>query len=374
MQEGVAVRRMSIVDLRDSKRENLRLYVEEFQQRRSIVRNMPVHIQIEMTNTCNLRCIMCSSVWSEDAHGEHHYIDSSILQKLYPYYRYAVLIEPQGNGEPMLHKDFMSNLEEIKKNSAFVIFTTNGTLLTPEKIRKIVDLRVDTIVFSIDGATKKTYDAIRKGTTFENVIGKIRLLDQTKKEVGRADPHDRPEWMVNFVVMQQNYREMPKMLDILHAYGGTFVNFLGLGVYSEEMEKWYKQYQPEDKALIDDVNALAREYGIGVFYHPLFYSPSVEKPVINAQESNWLCYRPWKSVFVAWDGATVPCCFWNKNISNWGNLTRQSMEEIWNGEKAQITRSTLRERKYPEECTYCREHKSFWNVPDDAQLLFSKCF
>jgi len=274
----------------------------------------------------------------------------------------------------MLHRDFMSNLEEIKRNSGFVIFTTNGTLLNREKIQRLVELHADIIIFSIDGATKETFEAIRRGTTFEKVVGNIRLLDQVKKESGRGDPHDKPEWMVNFVVMQQNYRDMPKMLELVHAYGGTFINFLGLSVHSEEMKSWYKRYEPEDKPLIDEVNAVAKRHGIGVFYHPLFYGPLAEKPKVNIPDPSWLCYRPWKSLFVGWDGSAMPCCFWNRNISNWGNLACQSLEEIWNGERAQRTRSTLREGTYPEECTYCRDHKNFWHVPDDAQQLFGKCF
>jgi len=335
---------------------------------------MPLHIQIELTNACNLRCIMCTSAWSADAHGEQRHLDSNILQKLYPYYKYAILVEPQGNGEPMLHKDFMSNLEEIKKNSALVIFTTNGTLLNREKIRRLVELSADIVIFSIDGATEETCNAIRGRATYEKVIGNIKLLNQVKKEIGRDDPHDKPEWMVNFVVMQQNYREMPKMLDILHAYKGTFINFLGLSVHSEEMKAWYKGYEPEEKPLIDEVNALAKRYGIGVFYHPLFYSQLAEESTVNMAEPNWLCYRPWKSLFVGWNGSAIPCCFWNRNISSWGDLTCQTLEGIWNGERARRTRSALREGRYPEECMYCREHRNFWHIPDDAPQLFDKCF
>jgi len=367
-------RNLSIADLKRIKKMNLQLYLEDFREKRPEVRSMPLHIQIEMTNTCNLRCIMCTSVWSENAHGEHHYLDGGILQKLSRYYGYAVLVEPQGNGEPMLHKDFMSNLKRIKQNSAFVIFTTNGTLLNPERVEKIVGLGTDVIVFSIDGATKETYEAIRKGADFEKVLDNIRLLNLVKKRAGHSDPHDKPEWMINFVVMQQNYHEMPKIMDFLHEYGGTYANFLGLSVHSEDMKKWFKKYEPEDRPIIDKVNALARRYGIGVFYHPLFYHSADEESVKTTPTSGWLCYRPWKSVFVAWDGSVIPCCFWNKNISNWGDLTCQSLESIWNGENAQKTRSTLREGRYPEECKYCRDHKNFWHVPDDAEQLFEKCF
>ena len=50
------------------------------------------------------------------------------------------------------------------------------------------------------------------------------------------------------------------------------------------------------------------------------------------------CSLPWEMMTITWDGDVVPCCFdYNKDYIL-GNLKKESLHEIWNGDKMQSLR------------------------------------
>ena len=53
-------------------------------------------------------------------------------------------------------------------------FTTNATLLNDTISKKIIDSGVDVVFFSVDGASKETFEKIRVGANFERVKENIR--------------------------------------------------------------------------------------------------------------------------------------------------------------------------------------------------------
>ena len=64
------------------------------------------------------------------------------------------------------------------------------------------------------------------------------------------------------------------------------------------------------------------------------------------------CTRPWKWVSLLDNGNIIPCCPPWTNSYNYGNLNKQSPEEIWNGDKAQKFRQSVLDGSYK----YCNEN------------------
>jgi MoaA/NifB/PqqE/SkfB family radical SAM enzyme len=77
---------------------------------------------------------------------------------------------------------------------------TNGTVLTGRTIGKILDAEISRLTFSIDGGTKETYEAIRIGACFENVIRNIQLFQAMRDERGAILPQLR----INHVLTRWN--------------------------------------------------------------------------------------------------------------------------------------------------------------------------
>src|SRR5690606_28511814 len=58
-----------------------------------------------------------------------------------------------------------------------------------------------------------------------------------------------------------------------------------------------------------------------------------------------LCYAPYLHAFAAWDGKVYLCCMTNGRIEALGDLSRQSLKEVFLGERfSEIRRSMLRSR------------------------------
>jgi MoaA/NifB/PqqE/SkfB family radical SAM enzyme len=142
-------------------------------------------IDIELSNKCNLRCKMC---WF---HGEQgigdRYIGCELatrevlaLVEEVSCHRPAIYI---GGTEPFIRRDILTILEHIKKKNMRVSFTTNGTLLGPAKIEKLVRMGVDDIAFSIDGH-RQLHDSLRGPGVFYKVTSAIAQLAAVVKPNG----------------------------------------------------------------------------------------------------------------------------------------------------------------------------------------------
>jgi len=73
------------------------------------------------------------------------------------------------------------------------------------------------------------------------------------------------------------------------------------------------------------------------------------------------CWKMWHSCVITWDGKVVPCCFDKDAHYVLGDLTKNSFEEIWQGDKYNEFRaSLLRSRNEIEMCKNCTEGTKVW--------------
>jgi sulfatase maturation enzyme AslB (radical SAM superfamily) len=100
-------------------------------------------------------------------------------------------IRLDGNGEPLLYENIKQAIIESKTRFPECTITTNGTLLSEEKSRSIIDAGLDDILISVTGITPEVYQRFQgygKGTAqvktqFETVVGnveKFAMLNRKK--------------------------------------------------------------------------------------------------------------------------------------------------------------------------------------------------
>ena len=99
----------------------------------------PVEIQLELTTHCNLQCTMCPRTLFET---KRMHMSRDVLHKAYELFPDAVRLIPFGLGEPLLYPYFWELIETAKRHDVPVCFNTNGTVLTPQRARRLVDLDV----------------------------------------------------------------------------------------------------------------------------------------------------------------------------------------------------------------------------------------
>ena len=182
-------------------------------------------IDIELSNKCNLHCKMC---WF---HGEQGVGDRYAGRELatrevlelvdsVSRHRPAIYI---GGAEPFVRRDMLTILEHIKKKNLRVSFTTNGTLLRPAAIEKLVRMGVDDISFSIDGH-KQLHDSIRGPGVFDRVTAAVAQLAAVKEKMACTKPTVHVNIVMNHTVSSQ----LEQTLDAIEKATSSGVDFYRL--------------------------------------------------------------------------------------------------------------------------------------------------
>jgi len=191
-------------------------------------RLLPIYLDFNTLNRCNVSCVMCPPAIRHDQHGI----------KRDPYYRLTLdeydLLTRGLNvktahfvgayAEPLLNKDIFALVKRAHDNGAFTAITTNAMPLSRDFAERLVEAGLDMISISLHGATKATAEAVMLKSNFERVIQNIRVLQQVKHDRGST----RPEIHFNFVSQLLNVREIPDFVDLAASLRVQHVNIIHL--------------------------------------------------------------------------------------------------------------------------------------------------
>lgn len=120
----------------------------------------PKQITIETYNICNLRCIMCPYPKMTRPKTK---MPMSLFQKIVDdaSENGFTVLNLSIYGKPLLDDLLFQRIAYAKGKGLKVGLTSNGTLLTSDKIQKILENGLDWIVFSVDSNTKEYYEHIK---------------------------------------------------------------------------------------------------------------------------------------------------------------------------------------------------------------------
>lgn len=165
----------------------------------------PIQMEFSMTNSCNLQCAMCNGDWSSSirAHREQRpplpavYGDAFFeeLADFLPHLAKANFLggEPFLGAEPLRVMGMLAELDEPPAVAA----TTNGTQWTP-RIERICERLPISFVLSLDGVSKATYESIRVGADFDQVMANLDRFQAHAERHGTsvtlAHCFMRPNW------------------------------------------------------------------------------------------------------------------------------------------------------------------------------------
>src|SRR5512141_1019050 len=120
----------------------------------------PRLISWEVTKGCNLRCIHCRATATELA-SPSDLPTSKALAIIKEIADYGNPILVLSGGEPLYRPDIFQLARYGTDRGLRVALATNGTLVTKEIARKIVDSGVQRVSISLDGSTPEIHDTFR---------------------------------------------------------------------------------------------------------------------------------------------------------------------------------------------------------------------
>jgi radical SAM protein with 4Fe4S-binding SPASM domain len=246
----------------------------------------PYVLQIENTNICNAKCIMCP-------HNLMKRKQNIMTQKDFEKIVDNVLlsydikrINVNGFGEPFIDKGLIEKIKYInhKYPKVKIDIFTNANMMDKNFADELLKTRVDRITFSING-TKKNYK-------------KIMDLDYEKT-------HN------NVLYFLKNNKNVL-----------TNISLMIIDENKEDVENFFRFWSPYS----DSVRAYAPTDWAGGVVNIIQTTPF-------KHNKRWPCIYFWTNITVDVDGNVVLCCRDYESRGIFGNLLKQDIKEIRNSKK-----------------------------------------
>lgn len=189
-------------------------------------------IYVEPTNSCNLDCATCiRNSWDESLGFMSREIYAKILKTI------EKCVSPPevffgGFGEPLSHPDLPDMIAEAKKRGSTVELISNGILLDENMAKTLIDLDLDRLWISIDGADPSSYEDVRLGNELPRIIENIKKLNSLK--FSHKGP--KPELGITFVAMKRNIKDLPAMIKLSYDLGADKFHVSNLLPHSSDMK------------------------------------------------------------------------------------------------------------------------------------------
>jgi len=304
-------------------------------------RDMPREVQLEVTNRCNLDCDMCPRLTllkvPEVDMSEETF--RSVLDRL----EAPEAITLTGWGEPLMHPGLFDFLDEAKARfpGCDVGFTTNGHLLAPKVIDRILERPISRINVSLeelpwedafavpaaaaDGRTGnplKGWDnrVARDGhPTPPKVVDHLReLLARRHAQAARGEP--APEVRLQVVLFPDSADIVQRLVDFAADLGFQAVNLVRLDVRGRPDLR--RPTWEEERELIALARTRAEARGVSLG------SVNDHGWILKlASQGDRFCMRLDNYIYVDVHGNVAPCCLLRGH--HLGNLREQSLEEVW---------------------------------------------
>jgi MoaA/NifB/PqqE/SkfB family radical SAM enzyme len=188
-------------------------------QGRTVVENPPIEVSIAVTNSCNLKCVMCPQ--GRDLVANQNHLPQPIANAIIPVINRARRVILSGIGEPLLAPTFSFLLDALDKSTGqFSRAHSNGLLMTPALADKILDSGLKELSFSLDAAREDTYRRIR-GASFDKALDGVRSL-----VVARTRRRESPlRIYINLILMRENQDEVEDFVALGKRLGVDAVAF-----------------------------------------------------------------------------------------------------------------------------------------------------
>ncbi|MAF35892.1 hypothetical protein CL622_02120 [archaeon] len=318
------------------------------------IAGIPLKYQLELTTACNLACPFCTHkdltqrpkmMTLEHVRGVVQSIEKELPIGLFKRF---LLFNLTGIGEILLNKDTFEIIKYLKQKGAMVTFADNFTLMKEDYVRELINLKVDNIFISFDGATKKTYEAMRVGATFEDTIANIKRFVAVKKELGVT----LPNLNLRFVPTSENINELPRLVDLVAEMGVKIIDIPQLYVV-DKMNTLLKALERDFQRYKKEALQKASEKGISLSFSNPFVSEQ-KQPIKK-------CTMSQNSMYIDASGYVLPCCLitqmgdYEKVVEqfNQGNVVQDGVGAVWNNERYRNFRDTIKKNKVPLMCDMC---------------------
>jgi MoaA/NifB/PqqE/SkfB family radical SAM enzyme len=317
----------------------------------------PVCLYLEVTNRCNLLCETCPRTFEElEPPADMNW---DLFRRIVDQVPDIARVVLHGVGEPMLVKSLPRMIRYLKDRGVYVLFNTNGTLLSAKKYHELIDTGLDELRVSLDAADAKTFLAVRGKNFFDRIVRNVQGFTALQRELGITAPRVSL-WLTG---LQETVDQLPAFVRLAAAMGVREVYLqrlvfdeAGYGMARAD-SSLFEQVRGREASAIEEAERVAADLGVRLD------ASGATEPGLSlqrqAQSQPWsTCRRPWSLMYFTAHGRALPCCiapFSARGYQTYtlGDATQQTLREIWNGAAYKDFRSTLLSDAPPKPCQNC---------------------
>ena len=295
------------------------------------LREFPRIIDLELTNACNFRCLMCptgnlsmkrlTGFMTEE-------VFECIVDDCKPHKTALRFI---GWGEPTMHPDLPRFIKMAHDAGLLTHLNTNGSKMTEELAEDLIEAGLDSIKFSFQGVDKESFAEMRNIDWFPELLDTIRMFSGIRNSrpfpfiaVSTTTTHETPEKIELF------RRDMESLVDQV-SIGKTVFRFIDQrAVRLSEEEKQtlarLSEFEPDD------------------LHHP--------KP----------CPEVFDKLSIHFDGTVAVCCNDYNGVAEMANILKVPISLIWMDKGIEAYREKLANDDYSSKnCDVCYDYLELQN-------------
>ncbi|NTV41731.1 MAG: heme b synthase [Syntrophobacteraceae bacterium] len=304
----------------------------------------------EVTRTCNLACIHCRAAALDRPYPNELTKEECfrVLDEIGELGKPIIILT---GGEPLLRPDIFEIAAYGNARGFRMTMAVNGTLLTPEKAEKMVQVGIQRISISIDGATAASHDAFRRVEgAFKGALDGI----ESAKAAGL-------DFQINTTITKQNLEELPAIQELAVSLGAVAHHIFLLvpmgrgkdldeqGISADQYEKtlhWF--YEQKDKVPLQLKATCAPHYYRILRQRARSEGKEVTMQTFGLDAMTRGCLGGTGFVFLSHVGQVQPCGYLELDC---GNVREKSFKEIW--ENSEVFKNLRDFKKYEGKCGTC---------------------
>jgi MoaA/NifB/PqqE/SkfB family radical SAM enzyme len=249
----------------------------------------------------------------------------------------------------------------LKDRGVYVLFNTNGTVLSERNGRALIDAGLDELRVSLDASNRESFKAIRGRDYFGRITRNVRAFRELQEREGHTKPHVSI-WLTG---LKETVEELPAFVEVAAEIGVKEVYLQRLVFFDESAigkarpdQALFESLTEGEAAYLREAEDLARSLGLTFSASGAATEPGLSLKG-SVDGSPWsLCRRPWSLMYFTANGRALPCCiapFSQHGYENYtlGDAGRQSLPEIWNGPAYREFRAALLSDQPPKSCANC---------------------
>ena len=289
--------------------------------------SLPEYLDVELTNFCNFRCCFCPTGTKAMKRMKGYMSDevvNALVENIQKFNIPAVRFSRWG--EPTMHPKYLEILEKVKNAGALVHINTNGSFIDEKQIQKMMEIHLDSIKFSFQGADEGTYNEMREGGDYLKLLNIVRTFNKIR------DSKDYPFIQISTTLTGESAEQVENFKSDIEGYcdyyniGYSKLNHLNVEEMniSEEEKCKIRQLQEHEK--------------INKVYRPV-------------------CMEAFNKLSINWNGDVTLCCSDYDNFMIVGNILDNDIKSIFTSKIANTYRETISKGQYGKIkcCSECYE-------------------